>query len=53
MLVALSDWCAGRVLCTWRGHERGVNRVLAAPHVNGAHSSLTIKLPLIRADLAV
>ena len=37
-LIALSDWRAGRVVHTWRGHERGVNRVLAAPHVDGALS---------------
>ena len=37
-LIALSDWRAGRVVHTWRGHERGVNRVVAAPHVGGALS---------------
>lgn len=34
--VALTDWHSGRVVQTWRGHERGVNRVLAAPHADGA-----------------
>ncbi len=29
--VALVDWAAGRVVETWRGHEKGVHRVTAAP----------------------
>ena len=33
--VLLTDWHDGKVVQTWRGHERGVNRVLAAPHGSG------------------
>jgi WD40 repeat protein len=36
--VALTDWISGRVVSTWRGHSRGVNRVIPAPHVDGALS---------------
>lgn len=38
-LVALTDWRAGTVLHRWRGHERGVNRVVAVPHIEGALSA--------------
>lgn len=46
-IVALTDWRGGRVLQTWRGHERGVNRVLALPSIDGAISAsrdTTVKL---------
>lgn len=38
-VVALTDWRTGRVVRRWRGHEKGVNRVLAAPRTGGAVSA--------------
>ena len=35
-LVAITDWSSGRVTQQWRGHERGVARVVPAPHLDGA-----------------
>eukprot|EP00966_Prymnesium_polylepis_P096357 2232905-Prymnesium_polylepis.2 len=37
--VALTDWQQGSVLQTWRGHKKGVNRVLPAPRLDGAVSA--------------
>ena len=34
--VALVNWGKASVVQRWRGHERGVNRVIAAPHVGSA-----------------
>ena len=32
--VALVDWTAGRVVHSWRGHQKGVHRVVACPNGN-------------------
>ena len=32
--VALVDWTAGRVVHSWRGHQKGVHRVVASPNGN-------------------
>ena len=37
--VGVVDWRGGRVVQVWRGHERGVNRVVAAPRIGGALSA--------------
>lgn len=36
--IAVTDWHAGKVVHTWRGHEKAVSRVLPVPQVNGALS---------------
>ena len=36
--VTLVDWTAGKVVQTWRGHEKGVHRVVALPSHGGALS---------------
>ena len=37
--IALTDWASGRVVQRWRGHKKGVNRVLSAPRLDGAFSA--------------
>lgn len=53
--VIVADWHAQRVVTTWCGHDKGVNRVIAAPHVGGALSAsrdTTVKLWKANEDTA-
>ena len=38
-LVSLADYSQGSVVQSWRGHKKGVNRVLPAPQLDGVISA--------------
>ena len=37
--IARTDWATGAVVEVWRGHTRGVNRVVGVPAIDGALSA--------------